>query len=204
MKGGGTLNPAWVELLMGWPMNFTCLNPISDLEYNKWLMGFTDVEEMGRDTEALRKLRGDDDPQEVQGEAGGPGSFREAQVLQSFVRQHKDRYLKVGLALAGKEVSEKELRGVWNSGAASSPPRGRQPQEHEPEEPEEPADALYLVPSVYPSYGRQAWVEGAWEATVPRVATGVPNRVARLKAIGNGQVPAAAALAWTLLGGPIT
>jgi hypothetical protein len=31
------------------------------------------------------------------------------------------------------------------------------------------------------------------------VATGVKNRVARLKAIGNGQVPACMALAWTIL-----
>lgn len=34
---------------------------------------------------------------------------------------------------------------------------------------------------------------------VGRVATGVPNRVGRLKAIGNGQVPAVAALAWRVL-----
>lgn len=42
------------------------------------------------------------------------------------------------------------------------------------------------------------WGPG-WEDGVPRVATGVPNRVDRLKAIGNGQVPAAAALAWNTL-----
>ena len=35
--------------------------------------------------------------------------------------------------------------------------------------------------------------------SVPRVATGVPKRADRLKAIGNGQVPAAAALAWNTL-----
>lgn len=38
-------------------------------------------------------------------------------------------------------------------------------------------------------------------AGVPRVATGVQNRVARLKAIGNGQVPQCAALAWRILSG---
>lgn len=38
-------------------------------------------------------------------------------------------------------------------------------------------------------------------ADVPRVATGIQSRVARLKAIGNGQVPQCAALAWlTLIG----
>ena len=36
---------------------------------------------------------------------------------------------------------------------------------------------------------------------VPRVATGVKHRTERLKAIGNGQVPAVAALAWQILSG---
>ena len=45
---------------------------------------------------------------------------------------------------------------------------------------------------------------GWWdiEPCVGRVANGVASRVDRLKAIGNGQVPAVAALAWRVLGGP--
>ena len=35
--------------------------------------------------------------------------------------------------------------------------------------------------------------------SVPRVATGIPKRADRLKCIGNGQVPAAAVLAWNTL-----
>lgn len=49
---------------------------------------------------------------------------------------------------------------------------------------------------------RLAAIRGSWHAEwpgVPRVAVGVPKRVDRLKAIGNGQVPAAASLAWTTL-----
>lgn len=34
---------------------------------------------------------------------------------------------------------------------------------------------------------------------IPRVSKGVPNRTNRLKAIGNGQVPSCAALAWRVL-----
>ena len=43
-----------------------------------------------------------------------------------------------------------------------------------------------------------------WESEpdVGRVANGVAFRLDRLKALGNGQVPACAALAWRLLGGP--
>ena len=47
---------------------------------------------------------------------------------------------------------------------------------------------------------------GAWwriEPDILRVAHGVAARVDRLKAIGNGQVPAVAALAWRKLGGPM-
>ena len=46
---------------------------------------------------------------------------------------------------------------------------------------------------------------GGWwvaEPELDRVAYGVARGVDRLKAIGNGQVPAVAALAWRLLGGP--
>lgn len=44
----------------------------------------------------------------------------------------------------------------------------------------------------------RGWGEG-WEDGTDRVLPGVPNRVQRLKAIGNGQVPQCAAEAWRLL-----
>jgi DNA (cytosine-5)-methyltransferase 1 len=42
-------------------------------------------------------------------------------------------------------------------------------------------------------------VDPANEGEVPRVSTGIKNRVGRLKAIGNGQVPQVAAMAWKIL-----
>ncbi len=42
--------------------------------------------------------------------------------------------------------------------------------------------------------------EHTWDVEpCPRVATGVPNRVGRLKAIGNGQVPQCMVRAWSEL-----
>lgn len=38
---------------------------------------------------------------------------------------------------------------------------------------------------------------------VDRMASGIPRRVDRIKALGNSQVPLQAALAWVLLGGPV-
>ena len=49
---------------------------------------------------------------------------------------------------------------------------------------------------------RLALLRGVWHSEwpgVPRVAVGISNRADRLKAIGNGQVPAAASLAWNTL-----
>jgi hypothetical protein len=42
-------------------------------------------------------------------------------------------------------------------------------------------------------------LDGAPESRLGRVANGVANRVDRLKAIGNGQVPAVVKLAWNVL-----
>lgn len=57
-----------------------------------------------------------------------------------------------------------------------------------------------------PAANWQAWRDGnSWAAdpaddgSVPRVSGKTPHRVARLKAIGNGQVPDCLALAWRIL-----
>ena len=55
--------------------------------------------------------------------------------------------------------------------------------------------------------GLAAELDADWwsiEPDIGRVATGILNRAARLKALGNGQVPLQAAIAWMILGGPIT
>jgi hypothetical protein len=36
-KGGGTLNPEWVEWLMGWPIGWTDLKPLEMDRYRQWL-----------------------------------------------------------------------------------------------------------------------------------------------------------------------
>ena len=37
---------------------------------------------------------------------------------------------------------------------------------------------------------RAGWTDGTWEAGIPRIATGVPDRTLRLKCLGNAVVPA--------------
>lgn len=110
--------------------------------------------------------------------------------------EHKKKYIEVGLAVAGEEISEEELRSLWNRQEITGASCGRELQEHQTKE---PSDPLHLVSQIYPSYGRTAWVEGTWEATTPRVTSGLAYRVDRLKALGNGQVPAVVRKAWRLL-----
>jgi site-specific DNA-cytosine methylase len=43
-----------------------------------------------------------------------------------------------------------------------------------------------------------AWIDGSWD-TIPRAATGVKNRVKRLKCLGNAIVPQIAELLWRLI-----
>jgi len=195
----GQLNPEWVELLMGWPQFWTCLDPMNVLSFSKWLRGFRQGEAhaaKGGKTETVPNMRQNDAAQEVRNAPGGLGGLEEAKVLHSFVCEHKEIFIQVGLAVAGKQISQEELRGLWNKTATSDTPPRRKSQEHKAGE---LADPVHLVPQIYPSYGRAAWLEGTWEAAIPRVAQKIAHRVDRLKALGNGQVPAVAAAAWRLL-----
>jgi hypothetical protein len=36
-KGGGQLNPDWVEWLMGWPIGWTDLKPLETDKFQQWL-----------------------------------------------------------------------------------------------------------------------------------------------------------------------
>ncbi|GHU14274.1 hypothetical protein FACS1894161_4880 [Spirochaetia bacterium] len=43
------------------------------------------------------------------------------------------------------------------------------------------------------------WLNGTWEEGIPRVATGVKNRVSRLKCLGNAVVPQIPAMIWLMI-----
>ena len=42
MQAGGSLNPDWVELLMGWPKGWSSLEPLSDAPMIGWDEGWED------------------------------------------------------------------------------------------------------------------------------------------------------------------
>lgn len=194
---GGTLNPKWVELLMGWAENWTCIEPISHVRYAQWLMENCYDEET-RVREVLRVLRCGHAAEEVSREIGRPVSIREAAVLLADVCQHANRPDQARFFLACAEALEGCVRGMWTPVQAT----GASYESRHPGQPTgEHSDAMQALSRLLAHYGKEAWQDGSWENAVPRVAHKVASRVDRLKAIGNGQVPAVASLAWQMLGG---
>lgn len=192
---GGQLNPTWVELLMGWPENWSCIDPISHVRYSQWLMENCNDEET-RVREVLPVLRCGHAAEEVSRAIGRPVGIREAAVLLADVCQHANRPDQARVFMACAEALEGDVRIVRPSvpiaGASHEPRHPRQPTGEHP-------DVVQTLSRLLAHYGKAAWQDGSWENAVPRVAHKVAARVDRLKAIGNGQVPAVVRLAWETL-----
>jgi hypothetical protein len=192
---GGQLNPTWVELLMGWPKDWTCLNPISHIQYLQWLMGGIENEETRR-SETMRVLRIGNVAEEVSREIGRLVSIPEAAVLLSQLCEHANRPDEARIFMACAETLEKEMRSVWLQQGITGAPSG---SEHQKQRTGEYPDAMQTLSRFLAYYGETYWKDGSWENGIPRVAIGVKERVNRLKAIGNGQVPRVVACAWRIL-----
>ena len=171
-REGGQLNPDWVEWLMGWPRNWTTLKPICIFNYYE------------------------------------------------YIEKH-------GISAMPKEVQSRKVRNVSEQKSCSTPPQGRKLSKQQSEKHsdclsevphQDPCPLRELGEGSSPGCGVQClwfsfsakkkqkvyalWksgmLEGKWQK-VSRVAVGVKDRINRLKAIGNGQVPAVAAAAWRIL-----
>ena len=182
---------------MGWPENWSCIEPISHVRYTHWLMeNCNDEETRGR--EVLRVLRCGHVAEEVSRTIGRPVGVREAAILLVDVCQHANRPDQARVLMACAEALENDVRGVRTSvqasGASHESGHPRQPTGEHP-------DALQALSRLLAHHGQAYWQDGRWEDATPRVENGVAARMDRLKAIGNGQVPLCAATAWRILGG---
>ena len=157
-------------------------------------MGF--VDEKTRGNQVLRMLREGNAAQEVQREIGRPVCIHEAALLLAELCEYKNRPDEARVFMACAEAFESEMRGVrLCAGIAGAPHRPGQSQQRSGEHP----DAVQALSRLLAHHGKAYWKDGRWEDATPRVAHGVAARVDRLKAIGNGQVPACAAEAWRVL-----
>jgi hypothetical protein len=180
---------------MGWPKDWTCINPISNIHFLQWLMENCD-DEKTRVREVLRVLRCGNVAEEVSRAVGRPVDIREAAVLLADVCQHANRPDQTRIFMACAEALEGGVRSV----RTPSPVAGASRESgHQGQPTGEHPDTLRALSQLLARYGETAWKEGSWENAVPRVANNIADRVSRLKAIGNGQVPAVVRKAWEIL-----
>ena len=196
---GGQLNPDWVEELMGWPRGWSCLDPICVVEYTKWYMGFKEATDVTGETgarEVLQNVWQETGEEALQRAIRGLSGIPEKESLLVELCKHKKDTDKAWLQLACPETPEDEMRGlrIQEEIAGASHRPG-----YDEQQPGEYTDALQTLSRFLAHYGSKAWKSGSWENAVPRVVDNVASRVDRLKAIGNGQVPAVVAAVWRLL-----
>ncbi len=120
-KAGSQLNPAWVCWLMGWPINWESLEPLTELTWLDWSVDPADLE----------------------------------------------------VPMQNHSTPRQPHMGLWV----------------------DPKDRAGGCRSVEDDVARL----GKGHGPIPRIATGVKDRVNRLKALGNGQVPQCMELAWRIL-----
>lgn len=191
---GGQLNPPWVELLMGWPQEWTNINPMSVVEFQSWGDGFGTNSGRPEELPVLWEATG---TETIRGQVGGSDGLHQAEVLFAGLCQQPQASEALGhLSPEGQEIQEGCLRSLRLPEGAPSPSCGPESREQRSNQSPDPLQAL---PRLLAHYGPQAWQDGSWENAIPRVAQRVAYRVDRLKAIGNGQVPLCAALAWNTL-----
>lgn len=158
-------------------------------------MGMHNGTETGR-SEVMRMLRRGDAAQEIQRATGRPVSVYEAALLLAELCEHANRPDEARVFMACAEALGEEVRGVrLREGATGTPHRPGQDAQRAGEH----SDVMQALSRLLAHHGQAYWQDGRWEDATPRVTNGLAARVVRLKAIGNGQVPAVAAAAWRLL-----
>ncbi len=200
----GELNPDWVELLMGWPEGWTCINPISCDIVNEWLIGFKQslIEVLYNETDKgkakeMQKVWSNNVSQAVQYWRTRKQRIVSSEKLLLFgVCKQQKGHKTTDVALEGTKANGKGMPSVRHKNTPSGTPLR---WEQGKSKCIQSTDALYLLPQVSSRYSIQAWFDGSWEIGIPRVAIKIDNCVDRLAAIGNGQVPIVAAVAFVRL-----
>jgi hypothetical protein len=167
---GGKLNPRWVEWLMGWPINWTSLDPMPKEDFDEWELR-TKGRAANDDGDEMRGLWWDRDPSEAshrpQPHQQHTGKYPDSVSGVPQEQAHEERRLGQG---NGQDNDMQDLRINVSAETVSA------------------FDPM-----------RESELSRGERQTISRVTVGMNHRVDMLRALGNGQVPAVARLAWRLL-----
>ena len=143
--------------------------------------------------EVLQELQNLIGEEILQWEARGLPSIPAEAVLFSFLCQYKSNLKGEKLSLEGEKISKGELRILrMEEKLTSSPQRPK----HKKQQSEKSPNTLYSLSQILARYSEEAWInyrkENAtnhWESGVSRTMNFIPNRVDRIKCLGNAVVP---------------
>jgi len=169
---GGQLNPTWVEWLMGIPIGWTSLNELSKEKYAEWKI-----------MSAVRN----DVLSEAVGERQARIDFQEQEILQSRMCGFNGDKRAEQWAKEGPTDLANDGLFLREHGETTTPPYRWQSFEQQPCK---PSGVMSELPHRSSHGDRNLGTWWAEEPDIPRVAKGVEHRVSRLKALGNGVVPA--------------
>jgi hypothetical protein len=222
-KGGSEqLNPDWTEWLMGWPVSWSSLTPLSHEHFNEW-MARTKAGATRIQADILRRMRNQGQPaqapqgpEQAEQRAGEhcdtvlampcEGAREGGRLGEGQCSTAPMSDMRNGLPVEQDAAGEGLQRCVHGEDgeAVSGEAMGRTEQGEAMHELREDiylhtgtTNDLQQIVREHSSSPEPWW--SAEPLGVPRVATGIPKRADRLKAIGNGQVPAALVLAWNTL-----
>lgn len=165
--------------------------------------------------EVLRTLRSAIEAENLQWQIRGYGSLSPQEVLLSYLCELEKRGVdEARIQLESEKTSQGQMRSLWNLHEfACSPYRSKQSKQRTDQHP----DSLQALSRLLAQHSEKAWTTYRWENArtllstwqpgwddgVMRVAHGVPQRVDRIKCLGNAVVPAQARKAFEILSGKI-
>ncbi|KKM64147.1 hypothetical protein LCGC14_1504230 [marine sediment metagenome] len=143
-------------------------------------------EESTRRTEILRELWNDNVSQTIWKVIGGFNRVQKSEVLFAFVCEYEKDSNKARLFMESEKALEGFVRSLWQqekiTGSSYRPKNRKQPGNEYP-------DPMQTLSRLLAHNLQENWQISSWEDGIPRVESGIKNRVNRLKSLGNSIVP---------------
>ena len=133
---------------------------------------------------------------EIQWTTGRLWGISEKELLLAYLCKYEERYNEISILLEGEKISEEQMRSVWGREKSSCSSYRSELQKQQSQQFTNP---LYSLSQILARHSRETWtkycrenaISGYWdkEPDIPRVASGIKDRVNRLKGLGNAIVP---------------